>query len=155
MSDEEKKVVSLVQYRDSNSTVPDKANPALPDHIWEAFQGMGELATAHLARLLADKRFQHFSIKDQMRIIETTFQRAYGSPDGSVKRNIHIHTNPEDNTGFNILSSMSRQAKRKLPEFRSPTHRETLEDVYGGDESVSEHSLDTDSTKNVPGDGDK
>jgi hypothetical protein len=141
------KVVSL--YSPSVGR-PEKANPALPDHIWDRFQDAGEAATAHLERLLSDPRFAHFEVKDQMRIIETTFQRAYGSPDGSVRRHLHVHANPEDNEGFNALRELSRQAQKSLPEFRRPMS----EDVNGRRQPVVNDALDADTGEDVPGDGD-
>lgn len=127
----ENKIVSLVEYREPSR--PEKSNPAIPDRIWDRFQDMGEVASEHLARLLADPRFAHFSIKDQMRIIETTFARAYGSPDGAVRKNLHVHVNPEDSKGFNAMRELSHRASRRLPEFKSP-HR--------GDELIEGEALD-------------
>lgn len=126
MSDNDK-IVSLVEYRGPALTRPDKANPAIPDHIWDRFQNLGEVATEHLARLLTDPRFPNFAVKEQMRIIETTFARAYGSVDGSVRRHLHAHVNPEDDKGFNVLSDISKRAHRRLPEFRTPHGGETVD----------------------------
>lgn len=125
--DDNKKVVALVEYRGPALVRPDKANPAIPDHIWERFQDMGEMAAEHLANLLKDERFPFFPIKDQMKIIDTTFQRAYGSPDGSVRRHLHMNADPEDEKGFNALRDMSRRAQRDYPEFRSPHSREAID----------------------------
>lgn len=125
MTDEDNKVVPFRDYQR-----PDKANPAIPDHVWERFQDLGEVAAKHLARLLQDPKFEFFSIKDQMKIIDATFQRAYGSPDGSVRRHLHMHADdPEANKGFNVLRDMSKRAQRKLPEFRTPHDGEIIEAV--------------------------
>jgi hypothetical protein len=142
MSDD--KVVSLAAYNPPPK--PEKANPALPDHVWNRLQELGEIATEHLAKLLTDPRFKHFPIKDQMRVIETTMQRAYGSPDGSVRRNLHMHVNPEDNKGFNAMRELSHRAHRHLPEFRRPTSRVDVLDpnMEGGDEAVVVNESDTD-----------
>lgn len=113
----------------SLSEVPEKANPALPDHVWERLQALGDVATLHLQRLLSDENFSKFSVKDQMRVIETTLQRAYGSPDGSVRRHLHVHTDPEGTKGFNALRDMSLKAQRRLPEFRSPHRGERIEEA--------------------------
>lgn len=146
-------IVKLVEYQAPSR--PEKSNPAIPDRIWDRFQDLGEVATEHLARLLADPRFAHFSIKDQMRIIETTFQRAYGSPDGSVRRNLHVHVNPEDNKGFNALRELSHRASRRLPEFnRRPHDRESLEDVDAGGHTIDHEPLARDPSVDIPGDGD-
>lgn len=150
---DENKIVSLVEYREPSR--PEKSNPAIPDRIWDRFQDLGEVATEHLARLLADPRFAHFSIKDQMRIIETTFQRAYGSPDGSVRRNLHVHMNPEDSKGFNALRDLSHRASRRLPEFKSRPHdRETLEDVDASGDTIDHEPLARNASIDVAGDGD-
>lgn len=125
MSDENK-VVSLVEYR--NPDLPQKSNPALPDAVWARMQELGMVATEHLARLLTDPRFANFTVKDQMRVIETTFSRAYGSPDGSVRRHIHTTDDPEANKGYNAMRDMSKKASRRLPEFR-PTDGELIEEA--------------------------
>lgn len=111
------------------SSLPEKANPALPDHVWQRLQELGDVATLHLQRILMDGNFRKFAIKDQMRVIETTLQRAYGSPDGSVRRHLHVHTDPEGTKGFNALRDMSLKAQRRLPEFRSPHRGEAIEEA--------------------------
>ena len=150
---DDNKIVSLVEYRAPGR--PEKANPAIPDRIWDRFQDLGEVATEHLARLLSDPRFAHFSIKDQMRIIETTFQRAYGSPDGAVRKNLHVHMNPEDDKGFNALRELSHRASRRLPEYKTPPHRgdEELEDMNAGGKTIDHEPLNRDPGVDVPGDG--
>lgn len=119
----------VVQFR-GPPLRPEKANPSVPDHVWEKFQALGEVAAKHLESLLTDERFPNLTVKEQMRIIETTFARAYGSVDGSVRRHLHANVNPEDNEGFNALTSMSRRAARQLPEFRRrSTNADTIEAV--------------------------
>jgi hypothetical protein len=110
---------SVVPYR--SERLPEKANPALPDAVWEKLQNLGVHAVNHLERILTDPRFAHFSIKEQMKVIETTMNRAYGSVDGSVRRHLHVHTDPESEVGFNAMRDLSRVAGKKLPEFRSPS----------------------------------
>lgn len=149
---DENNIVSLVEYREPGR--PDKSNPAIPDRIWDKFQDLGEVATEHLARLLADPRFAHFSVKDQMRIIETTFARAYGSPDGAVRKNLHVHVNPEDSKGFNSMRELSHRASRRLPEFRPPHGRENLEDVDASRDTIDHEPLNTGAPVDIPGDGD-
>lgn len=156
MSDEKKNsVVKLEQYSPTVG-MPEKSNPSVPDHVWTAFQHMGEMATAHLARLLSDPRFANFEVKEQMRIIETTLTRAYGSPDGSVRRHLHVHANPEDDEGFNALRALSRRANRSLPEFRQafPSVGEASEDVDRRDKAVLGNTLDADICEDVASDGD-
>jgi hypothetical protein len=99
----------------------------VPEHVWQKFQELGEVAAKHLESLLTDERFPNLQVKEQMRIIETTFARAYGSVDGSVRRNINVNVNPEDSESFNALTSMSRRASRQLPEFRRATSNTTDE----------------------------
>lgn len=139
MSDDndELTINNIVQFR-GPPLRPEKANPSVPDHVWEKFQELGEVAAKHLESLLLDERFPNLTVKEQMRIIETTFARAYGSVDGSVRRNLHMHVNPEDNAGYNALTAMSRRAGRSLPEFRraigsKSTDAETVEPVASHD----------------------
>jgi hypothetical protein len=116
----------VVQFR-GPPLRPERANPAVPEHVWQKFQELGEVAAKHLESLLTDERFPNLQVKEQMRIIETTFARAYGSVDGSVRRNINVNVNPEDSESFNALTSMSRRASRQLPEFRRATSNTTDE----------------------------
>lgn len=99
-----------------------KANPALPDHVFDKLQGLGEKAVEHLERLITDPRFVHFPIKEQMKIIDAVMLRAYGAPDGSVRRNVHFHTS-EDAPGTNALRGLANKARKDLPEFKSAGRR--------------------------------
>lgn len=145
MTSETKKpgmIVPVVQYRGPPLQRPEKANPAVPDHIWDQFQDLGELAVGHMKRLLTDPRFPHLAIKDQTRVMDMALSRAYGSPDGSVRRNLHVHTDDPDSVkGFNVMQELSATAKKTLPEFRSPTRR----DLSGVSDAQIVASDDTDS----------
>lgn len=147
----------VVQFRGPPLGSPEKSNPAVPDHVWKKFQELGDVAVKHLERMLNDPRFPNLSVKEQMRIIDTVFARAYGSPDGSVRRNLHVHVNPEDNEGFNALTSLSRRAQRELPEFRRKRSlsNNDLEDVDADDATiVVDDPLEAVPTENPTGDRD-
>lgn len=102
--------------------LPEKVNPAIPDQVWERLQQLGDVASQHLMRLLLDPRFPNFDLKDQMKVIDTVFNRVYGSTDGSVRKNLHVHVDPESKAGFNMMRELSEHATSSLPEMR-PTDR--------------------------------
>lgn len=152
---EDNKIVSLVEYR-GPGLKPDKANPAIPDHVWDRLQDLGDIATQHLHRLLTDPRFPNLSVKEQMSVINSVMNRSYGSVDGAVRRHIHVTADPEDNRGFNALRDLSKRAQRTLPEFRTPHDREVLDvlpNADGDSGSLAENPLDNDTCK-LPGKGD-
>jgi len=140
------------------SEVPAKANPAIPDSVWKKFQELGDYATQHLERILKDPRFPALSIREQMRVLDTAFARAYGSTDGAVRRNLHVHVKEEETKGFNALRALSKQAGKQLPEFQKhsiPTGRaELLEDFEGDDDAVFEFTRNADAAKDISGDRD-
>lgn len=145
---------NIVQFR-GPPLRPEKSNPSVPDHVWEEFQKLGEVAAKHLRDLLTDERFPNLTVKEQMRIIETTFARAYGSVDGSVRRNLHMHVNPEDNAGFNALTSLSRRASRQLPEFRRRVTDSKSTDADTVEPITSHDPIDGQASEAVTSDRDK
>jgi hypothetical protein len=79
-------------------------------------QQSGDLAAQHLLNLLSHKRFPNMAVKDQARMIELALSRAYGSPDGAVRKNVHVHI-ADDDKAFNAMTELSKKAHRDLPEF--------------------------------------
>lgn len=112
---------NVIPYRGGTVVVPGKSNPSVPDHVWSILQQAGDIASQHLLNLLADKRFPALPVKEQARIIELALTRAYGSPDGAVRRNLHLHgkigEDDDGDKGVNSMQELARKVHRRLPEF--------------------------------------
>lgn len=148
---------AIVPYFDGNVVVPEKVNPAIPDHIWTQFQNLGGLAAGHLERLLTSEKFKKLPVPEQVRVIELAFSRAYGSIDGAVRRNLHVHVNPEDNGNFNALSEMAQTAQHSLPEFKrsSVTGNGQSVDMERRHRTATERdTLDMETPEDTSGSGD-
>lgn len=134
--------------RTAFSVMPSRANPAIPDEVWERLQQAGDIASQRLLQLLEDERFPFLSIKEQTRLIELALNRAYGAVDGSIRRAQQAAVDPEEGKGYNTLGALSRAAGRSLPEFKG----RRLENVQTVNGSINHNALDAEPSENIPRD---
>lgn len=115
-------IPKVLPFRGRVPVIPDRANPSIPPIVWEILQEAGDVASQRLLDLISDDvKFSRLSTKDQIKLIEMAFNRAYGLPDSPMKKNVHLHLDKDDKgASVNMLDELAHKAMRQLPEFRSP-----------------------------------
>ena len=130
---------SVIISENGGSSLPAKPSELIPDHVWVKLQDSGDTAVNHLTRILTDKKFHLFPLKDQAKFIDMAMNRAYGSADVAIRKsiNVNVHVDPESEQGVNALAQLAKSVGRSLPEY-STTYSATRDtsdatDVDGDD----------------------